>query len=355
MHPQLDQGAFVWTTAARRHRAGPGESRQGWRWRDLVCRADVLVENFSPGVMRRLGLDHETSSGTRGLVTARWPPTAAKAPSPTASGWRSHRAGRKRLRFMNGYPDREGVRALAGDGHQHRQQWWATPCSARCWPERLGRGRRVEVSLFDTAVLMTGYATMQSLFTGKEPQRSGNRPDTCPRAPSRASDLSYINSGNDRIFQRLWGGAGTSDVRRWPDYATGPLRIRHRERLFAFLDEAFARHDWAHWQVAWRAAGVPHGLVRTVGGRSARRATRPRTRRRIPIRCSAPNVRLLIRYAATPMADPVAAPGSGAAYAGGPRDEGPGRTAGPPELERAGAFGPARPPAAGGGIRRACA
>ncbi len=113
---------------------------------------------------------------------------------------------------------------------------------------------------------MTGYATMQSLFTGKEPQRSGNTaPDTCPSGAFRASDRTfYINSGNDRIFQRLMGQVlERPDVAADPDYATGPLRIRHRERLFAFLDEAFARHDWAHWQARMRAAGVPYGLVRT--------------------------------------------------------------------------------------------
>ena len=121
-----------------------------------------------------------------------------------------------------------------------------------------------------------------------------------------------INSGNDNIFQRLMGQVlERPDVAADADYATGPLRIRHRERLFAFLDEAFARHDWAHWQARMRAAGVPCGLVRTVG--EAIRSPEARdhelvTRIPHPVLGWVPNVRLPIRYAATPMADPVAAP-----------------------------------------------
>ena len=139
------------------------------------------------------------------------------------------------------------------------------------------------------------------------------------------------------------------DVAADADYATGPLRIRHRERLFAFLDEAFARHDWAHWQARMRAAGVPYGLVRTVGeGDPLARGARPRTRHPHPhpVLGWVPNVRLPIRYAATPMADPVAAPAVGQHTQEVLRDALGLDERQIAELERAGAFGPAAAAAA---------
>jgi crotonobetainyl-CoA:carnitine CoA-transferase CaiB-like acyl-CoA transferase len=164
---------------------------------------------------------------------------------------------------------------------------------------------------------MTGYATMQHLFTGDNPQRHGNTsPDTCPSGVFQANDCSfYINCGNDKIFQRLMSqvidrpGLATADA-----YATGPDRIRRRDELFALLGEAFAQHPWSHWQARMRAAGVPHGQVRTVG--EAIRSQEARERRlvtRIPHDKLGwiPNVNLPIRYSRTPIVDPVAAPAVG--------------------------------------------
>jgi crotonobetainyl-CoA:carnitine CoA-transferase CaiB-like acyl-CoA transferase len=249
---------------------------------------------------------------------------------------------------MNGYPDRDGVRALSPVMDISTAMMVSNAAlGALMARERLGEGQRVEVSLFDTAVLMTGYATMQSLFTGKEPQRSGNTsPDTCPSGAFHAKDRTfYINSGNDNIFQRLATQVlERPDVAADPDYATGPLRTEHRDRLFALLDEAFGREDWAHWQARMRAAGVPCGLVRTVG--EAIRSAEARDHELVsmiehPVLGAVPNLRLPIRYFSTPMADPVAAPRVGQHTAQVLRDVlgvDAGQLAG---LEAAGAFGAA--------------
>ena len=82
---------------------------------------------------------------------------------------------------------------------------------------RTGKGQQVEVALFDTAVMMTGYAPLQQLFTGNEPRRPGNTsPDTCPSGVFESSDKPfYINCGNDKIFQRL----AAHVVALWVPYA----------------------------------------------------------------------------------------------------------------------------------------
>jgi crotonobetainyl-CoA:carnitine CoA-transferase CaiB-like acyl-CoA transferase len=164
---------------------------------------------------------------------------------------------------------------------------------------------------------MTGYASMQSLFTGQDPQRHGNTsPDTCPSGAFQASDRTfYINSGNDNIFRRLMTQVlERPDVAADPEYATPTLRTKNRGRLFTFLDQAFATQDWSYWQARMREAGVPCGLVRSVG--EAIRSPEARdhalvTRIPHPALGWVPNVRLPIRYTDTPVADPVAAPSLG--------------------------------------------
>lgn len=230
MHPQLDQGApFVWSNRNKKSIALDLKSPQGLALaRDLVCRADVLVENFSSGVMRRLGLDHETCLALNPrLVYCSVAAYSREGAFADRFGFDPIAQAESGFVSMNGYPDREGVRALSPVMDISTAMMVGNAVlGALLARERLGRGQRVEVSLFDTAVLMTGYATMQSLFTGKEPQRSGNTaPDTCPSGAFRASDRTfYINSGNDNIFQRLMGQVlERPDVAADADYATGPL------------------------------------------------------------------------------------------------------------------------------------
>ena len=127
--------------------------------------------------------------------------------------------------------------------------------------------------LFDSAVAMLGYAPMQYLLGGIEPQRNGNvSPDTSPSGVFHCTDGSfYVNSGNDRIFERLVAG-----VLERPDVAADPRfnnrvgRNAHRDALFPILEEAFAKKPWAHWRAKFREAGIPSGRVGTricSGGR----------------------------------------------------------------------------------------
>lgn len=321
LHPQLDQGApFSWSNRNKKSVTLDLKSTEGLALaRELIRSADVVVENFSAGVMQRLGLDYETCRATNPrLVYCAVAAYSRDGAFADRLGFDPIAQAESGFVSMNGYADRDGVRALSPVMDISTAMMVGNAVmGALLARERIGTGQRVEVSLFDTAVLMTGYATMQTLFTGQDPQRNGNTsPDTCPSGLFHARDRSfYINSGNDNIFQRLMTRVlERPDLAADPDYATGPSRTRHRDRLFAFLAEAFGREDWAYWQPLMRAAGVPCGLVRTVG--EAIRSPEARdhelvTRIPHPVLGWIPNVRLPIRYGTTPIADPIAAPSVG--------------------------------------------
>ncbi len=321
VHPDLKLGApFLWTNRNKQSVAVDLKSPEGLEVvRELIATADVVVENFSTGVMRKFGLDYESCRKLKpDLIYC------------SVSAYGRDGAFADRLGFdpiaqvesgfvsMNGYADREGVRALSPVMDISTAMMACNAIlGALVARERGGPGQSIEVSLFDNAVLMTGYATLQHLFTGKDPQRNGNTsPDTCPSGVFRASDRTfYINCGNDKIFQRLMSRVlERDDLARAEIYATGPERIRRRDELFAILGEAFATQPWSYWQPRMRAAGIPSGQLRTVG--EAVRSPEARERRLVtriahPDGGWVPNVALPIRYSCTPVADPVAAPAVG--------------------------------------------
>jgi crotonobetainyl-CoA:carnitine CoA-transferase CaiB-like acyl-CoA transferase len=319
--PRLKHGApFLWANRNKRSVAIDLKSPEGVEVaRDLIRTADVVVENFSTGVMDRFGLDYETCRKVRpSIVYCSVSAYGREGPFSDRLGFDPIAQVESGFVSMNGYPDREGVRALSPVMDISTAMMACNAVlGALVARERTGAGQAIEVSLFDNAVLMTGYASMQQLFTGTDPQRHGNTsPDTCPSGIFLGKDGAfYINCGNDKIFQRLM-----SQVIDRPDlassdlYATGPDRIRRREELFAILGDAFAPHPWSHWQSRMRAAGVPCGKVRTVG--EAIRSPEAREREivtRIPHETLGwvPNVSLPIRFSHTPVVDPVAAPAVG--------------------------------------------
>lgn len=321
MHPQLDHGApFLWSNRGKKSVALDLKSPAGLELaKELIRHADVLVENFSAGVMHRLGLDYEACKALNPkLVYCAIAAYSRDGAFADRMGFDPIAQAESGFVSMNGYADRDGVRALSPVMDISTAMMASNAVLGALFArERMGQGQRIEVSLFDTAVLMTGYASLQSLFTGQDPQRHGNTsPDTCPSGAFRARDRTfYINSGNDNIFQRLMVQVlERPDLAAHPDYASGPLRTAHRQRLFTFLDEAFGVQDWAHWQARMRTAGVPCGLVRTVG--EAIRSPEARDHELVsriphPVLGWVPNLRLPIRYGSTPTADPVAAPAVG--------------------------------------------
>lgn len=276
----------------------------------LVEHADVVVENFSTGVMQRLGLSYAacrdrnprviycsvSAYGREGEFADRlgFDPVAQ-----AESGFVS----------MNGYADREGVRAASPVMDISTALMTSNAIlGALVARARDGLGQSIEVALFDTAVMMSGWAPLQHLFSGREPARHGNTsPDTAPSGVFQASDRTfYINCGNSKIFQRL-----AAEVLERPDvaedarYATPKDRIGRRDELFELFGQAFARQPWSYWQRRMRSAGVPCGLVRTVG--EAIRSPEARARglvTRVATSQGAwvPNVSLPIRYERTPLA-----------------------------------------------------
>jgi crotonobetainyl-CoA:carnitine CoA-transferase CaiB-like acyl-CoA transferase len=313
-------GPFLWTNRNKKSLALDMKSAAGLKVaKELIAQADVLVENFSSGVMNRFGLDYATCSRLNPrLVYCSISAYGREGPYADRLGFDPIAQAESGFISMNGYADRQGVRTGSAVMDV------ATAMSATnaillalMARSRDGVGQKVEVALFDTAILMTGYGAMQHLTAGHEPRRNGNvSPDTCPSGVFMSQDKPfYINCGNDKIFQRLFEQVlGRPDLAHDPVLSQRVKRLEQRERIFAIMDEAFAKQPWSHWAPLLRAANVPHGQVRTLGEALASDEARSRglvTRIPHPVKGWIPNIANPLRLERTPAVAPTAAPAVG--------------------------------------------
>lgn len=313
-------GPFTWSNRNKRSLALDLKSPHGIQLaKELVARADVVVENFSTGVMQRFGLDYEACKALNPrVIYCSISAYGREGPFKDRLGFDPVVQAESGFVSMNGYADRMGVRASSAVMDIGTAMMTSNAIlGALVARERQGEGQFVEVALFDTGLLMTGWATMQHLVTGNEPQRHGNTsPDTCPSGVFQASDKPfYINCGNDKIFNRLAAQVlGREDLANDPQLKDRNGRIARRDELFAELNAEFGKHPWTHWQQRMREAQIPCGLVRTVG--EAMRSPEATARKLVthiphPKLGQVPNIASPIRYARTPVVDPVAAPDIG--------------------------------------------
>ncbi|MBN9429801.1 MAG: CoA transferase [Burkholderiales bacterium] len=287
--------------------------------RELIRGADIVIENFSAGVMQRLGLGYDVCRALNpGVVFCAVSAYGREGPYADRLGFDPIAQAESGFVAMNGYPDRQGVRASSAVMDISTAMMVGNAVLGALYArQRLGEGQYVEVGLFDTALLMTGWASMQHLMTGMPHKRHGNTSiDTCPSGVFQSQDQAfYINCGNDKIFNRL-----ALQVLERPDLADDPVladrngRLARQEELFRTLDEIFATQPWAYWQERMRAAQIPCGEVRSVG--QALRSPEARARDLVswiahPEVGQVPNIASPIRFARTPVVDPTPAPNIG--------------------------------------------
>ena len=196
--------------------------------RELIAKADVVVENFSGGVMKKYGLDYASVVATNPrLIYCSISAYGRKGEFALRPGFDPITQAESGFMSLNGFPDGEPVRTgppivdLATG---------MSACNAILLAliarDRLGRGQQVEVALIDTAVAMTAFYGMAYLVSGANPGRFGNSPNGSPTVGLyQASDGPlYMACANDRLYRRL-----VMDVLDRPDLVTDP-EFAHQEK-----------------------------------------------------------------------------------------------------------------------------
>lgn len=308
---------FIWTNRNKQSITVDFKTSGGLQViKDLIAKSDVLVENFSTGVMDRYGLSYDDCKAINPRLVY------CSIAAYSRNGKFSDRLGfdpviQAESGFIDttGYPDRDGTRTAASTMDIATAMMACNSIlAAHIATVRTGVGQYVEVSLYDTGMTMIGFQAMQHLFNGVDSTRFGNTsPDTAPTGVFHASDASfYISSSNTNIFQRLFDQvAGRPDIAFDPELQHRNARLDRREWLFEVLEEIFGQHPWAHWAPLLRKAGVAAGKIRSVA--EALRAPETQDRQLVttiphPSAGRIPNIGLPFRFYGTPLAHPVAAP-----------------------------------------------
>ena len=284
--------------------------------RELISRADVVVENFSSGVMERFGLDYASVAPTNPkLVYCSISAYGRKGPFASRPGFDPITQAESGFMSLNGFPDGPPVRTgppivdLATG---------MSACNAILMAliarDRFGRGQHVQVALFDMAMAMTGFYGMAYLISGKNPGRFGNSPNGSPTVGIyEASDGPlYMACANDRLYRRLVTQVlERPDLVTDPDFATRKARTANKQRLRATIAGIFAGDRLENWMVKMKKANIPVGYVRTVEeGFNSPEALERHRLSRIPHPTAGfiPNIETPLTMELTPGIDPVAAP-----------------------------------------------
>jgi crotonobetainyl-CoA:carnitine CoA-transferase CaiB-like acyl-CoA transferase len=284
--------------------------------RDLIAKADIVVENFSSGVMKKFGLDYESVAPSNPrLIYCSISAYGRKGPFAARPGFDPITQAESGFMSLNGFPDGPPVRT----GYPIIDMATGmSACNAILLAlvarDRLGRGQHVEVALFDIAVAMTGFFGMTYLITGANQSRFGNSPNGSPTVGlyEAADGPFYMACANDRLVRRLMIEVlDRPDLTTDPDFATRKARTANKERLRSTLAGIFAGDLRENWIAKMKAVNVPVGYLRTI--EEAFNAPEVRERHRVnqiphPTAGSVPNIESPLHMGLTSVVDPVAAP-----------------------------------------------
>ncbi|MCX2181284.1 CoA transferase [Streptomyces sp. SKN60] len=273
--------------------------------RALVDRADVLVENFRPGTMERLGLGYERVRKTNpGLVYCSVTGFGS-AEGAALPGYDLLVQAMGGLMSVTGEPGGPGTKAGVAlvDVITGLHAGMGVLAALR-HRERTGEGQRIEVSLLTSLLSALTNQSAAHLAAGVVPRALGNRhPSITPYEVFEASDRPLVLAvGNDRQFRALCGRIGAPALADDPRFATNTARVAHREELGAELSRRLAERTADAWFEELTAAGVPCGPINDLGGAFAL-AERLGLAPRVPAEAAGPGqVAHPVAFGATPAA-----------------------------------------------------
>ena len=238
--------------------------------RELVAGADIVVENFRPGVLEKLGLGWDTLSALNpGLVMLRLSGFGQTGPMANQPGFGAIGESMGGLRYVTGFPDRPPVKTGISIGDSIAALWgvMGTLMALRHKEVQGGKGQMVDVALYEAVFAMMESLVPEFDVFGFVRERTGNiMPGITPSNTHTTRDGRHIAIGanGDAIFRRLMGLMGRQDLADDPGLADNSGRDARRDELYALIDAWVAEHDEDEVLAALSAADVPASRIYAV-------------------------------------------------------------------------------------------
>lgn len=232
----------------------------------LVQRADVLVENFRPGVMERLGLHYEAMRAVNPrliyLSISGFGQTGPYRDYPAFDVVVQAMSG---LMSINGPEGGEPTRVGTSVGDIVPGLYGVIGVLAALERRhRTGEGGHVDISMMDGLIAIIENAMMRYWVTGEDPGPIGSRHPAITPFSSYPSADGYIVvavANNPTMYARFCEVIGAPELAHDPDYATNDLRNANVRRFTEDLSKVFRRQPTAHWLQVLRQAGIPAAPV----------------------------------------------------------------------------------------------
>jgi formyl-CoA transferase len=243
---------------------------------DLVRRlaqdADVVVENFKVGGLKKFGLDAPAlRAANPRLVYASITGFGQDGPYADRAGYDFIIQGMGGMMSITGIPDGEPgggpMRSGVAIADLFTGMYTCSAILAALYGrEKTGEGAHIDLALFDTQLAVLANQAANALVSGEDPPRQGNtHPNIVPYQPFDAADQPIIIAvGNDRQFARLAEICGhpewTSDDR----FASNGARVAHRADMVKLIGETIRQKPASDWLEQLEIAGIPAGPINTI-------------------------------------------------------------------------------------------
>lgn len=237
--------------------------------RRLVAKADIVVDNYRPGVLSRLKLDpHKFCEENPSLI---W---ASISGFGQTGDWKNRPAydmivqAESGVMSLTGEPGRPSVRLGIPAGDAVAGLYAAIGINAALSDQaRSGKGRMLDVSMLDCQLAMLSYQSAYALIAGVTPGPQGAGHDSIPtyRAFVAGDGRQLVITANtNRMWEGLCHAVERPDLIEDPRFQTDRLRLKNRRDLWAILEPAFQTKDAADWLPILENADVPVALIKTV-------------------------------------------------------------------------------------------
>lgn len=267
--PQIRGESYCFTVLNRNKRSLAIDMKSA-KGRDIVQqlakRADIITENFRPGVVKRLGLDYESLHlANPGLVYASMSGFGQTGPYAGRGGYDIIAQGMSGIMMMTGEPGgRPAKVGIAMNDIASGVTALYAILGAYISRLRSGQGQYVETSLLEAGLAWSQWEFGAFFGAGELPAPMGTRHRrAAPYQAYRTSD-GYVTVGanNEKLWRAFCEQVCASP--HWlsdPRYASNALRVQHADALQADIEAVFTSHPTAHWVEALDAAAVPGGPV----------------------------------------------------------------------------------------------
>ncbi|MBB89943.1 MAG: CoA transferase [Magnetovibrio sp.] len=234
----------------------------------LVATSDVLVENFRPGVMDRLGVGYEVLKKKHpNLIYCAISGFGQDGPLKSAPAYDQIIQGMAGVMSVTGTPETAPLRVgyPMADTIGGMTAAFAV-ASALGNKDPNNRGCFIDVSMLESVLSTMGWVVSNFLQLGMEQQPMGNDNFTAsPSGTFRTGDGPInIAANKQEQFEAVCDVVGRPDLKTDPRFAERQARLDNRQELTALLEDAMATNTANHWRAALNAAGVPAGEVLTV-------------------------------------------------------------------------------------------